>query len=777
MNITAKKTNPFETHSMLATRNALYIDQSSQQYVQIDASNIDFDITANTWGFSICILFKSINPFVSVILSRRTQGLPTGGGYYLVGEPISATQANLYFATNSTAVCQSKKYVVNVNQWYRFSAFVQTKGSVTTIYSKLNDRSTTQNQYGGQAAFSSLTANLDIGRNVPFVGGDTNFDGLISNLIFFNALVSDADLSLLHYSNVPPASVHDKIIAHYPLNQSYGGKVYDVVEQYNYAKALPLSAKHGDLKNYPISNPILQNTWQNFYESRAKNSNFLKLNGVDGYGEIPTLAGHNPSENFIFAVHLVPGEVLNPGEYRAIFSNRDNTVSTANFFQLYWDFSGPNNTTAIGQYTNALFNASFVSTYQIPKREAGRECITFIFVAYTYAGNYYRKIFIQSRNGLSVTEQNTAFAPGQFNYPWANFLFGNDRNVPGRFGVDGLAKAVMIENYNANLVPSNPDTIPDETILALLRMSRNDDYKRSPNILFDIDFSQVFQNVGAWYAKDTSGLNNDCKLFNFDPAVDMPANRDLVTGLPIPDKALRLVAANQHYLSVPNFNPSNEKGYTYIIGFALNANRNFSNEYLLAKRQNSNNIAKLLLGNGSKVLGWFNYHPPHTDIGTGNNSFLNYDMSKPLYYCCTELATDVKSYPFGFFQVNTETFPLGFDEVDNGALFIGSDDQEAFLGNGTVDGYLSFVGIWKGILSKRQILDVVNNTMGVKGDVQLMNNCQLYLMFDSIYNNGGTYQIRDWSPQNRDVILHNYSLAEITSGDPSCRLVNIDTLR
>ena len=39
------------------------------------------------------------------------------------------------------------------------------------------------------------------------------------------------------------------------------------------------------------------------------------------------------------------------------------------------------------------------------------------------------------------------------------------------------------------------------------------------------------------------------------------------------------------------------------------------------------------------------------------------------------------------------------------------------------------------------------------------------------------YKIKDWSPQNRSVVLNNYTLAEITPGDPLIKLVDIDSLR
>ncbi|HPM32886.1 MAG TPA: hypothetical protein PLJ60_21310, partial [Chryseolinea sp.] len=257
--------------------------------------------------------------------------------------------------------------------------------------------------------------------------------------------------------------------------------------------------------------------------------------------------------------------------------------------------------------------------------------------------------------------------------------------------------------------------------------------------------------------------------------------------------------------------------------------------------------------------------------------------------------------------VDNNGTPLGYDEID-GDLYIGSDDLVQQPG-AYFNGYISFVGIWKGDLTQPQIINIINNGLAGNANSNLMTDCQLYLNFEeiltspplldlpgitsgaianagtpiitygtdgdgdyiqfeysgyaptesiyftnlpgyitqveakytikykamspsifmivyttynssAIYTNGGNtiqtlvvinapsnptvsfqyqsaysvvgetiriysikveltnpYKIKDWSPQNREVVLNNYTLAEITPGDPLYRLVNIDLLR
>ncbi len=306
--------------------------------------------------------------------------------------------------------------------------------------------------------------------------------------------------------------------------------------------------------------------------------------------------------------------------------------------------------------------------------------------------------------------------------------------------------------------------------------------------------NKAFDCVGQYnYAKTTPLPAQHGDLVNFPQDALQPGGgesgltllswRNLFTeeevtnNFPSRDKALRLLRANSHYLSVSDFNPTKEKGYTYMIGFALDADRNFVSLYgsgggegFLSKRSNSYNPWKRIIGGeGGKIVS------ANFGIGVGND--LTGNLNKPQLVVFTEKTPDyLKCLPFGFKGNEYNSIStVGWDEIpDNLELRIGCQDAP---GNNSLNGYLFFVGIWKGVLSEYQIKQIVNNTMPGNMRDEWMIDCELYLTFDEIINDTGTFKIKDWSPQNRTVLLHNYSLAEITHFDPQHMLYNLDDLR
>jgi hypothetical protein len=88
---------------------------------------------------------------------------------------------------------------------------------------------------------------------------------------------------------------------------------------------------------------------------------------------------------------------------------------------------------------------------------------------------------------------------------------------------------------------------------------------------------------------------------------------------------------------------------------------------------------------------------------------------------------------------------------------------------------LILVAIWSRVLSQKEIVQAYNN-MSNGNFKTLRNQLELFLLFDEILVNGGNYTIHDYSPANRTVTLTNYSLAEVTKGNPNYKLIPINSL-
>lgn len=74
--------------------------------------------------------------------------------------------------------------------------------------------------------------------------------GSISHVMFFDRLTSlSEDEYIHHYGGIVPASAHQACTGHYVADRE-GLVIWDVVEQYNYAKATPLTAYHATLQNF-----------------------------------------------------------------------------------------------------------------------------------------------------------------------------------------------------------------------------------------------------------------------------------------------------------------------------------------------------------------------------------------------------------------------------------------------------------------------------------------------------------------------------------------------
>jgi hypothetical protein len=293
----------------------------------------------------------------------------------------------------------------------------------------------------------------------------------------------------------------------------------------------------------------------------------------------------------------------------------------------------------------------------------------------------------------------------------------------------------------------------------------SDEYKTIPNLEFDINFGDVFLNMGNYYARDSTTNNRHAQLFNWSTAAT--PTRYESKGKPERSKALRLTNTSNQYVSIPSFTPTAEKGYTQIIGFCLDSDRPFlaGFEGLFGKPTGAK--TKRLYGDASA------YTINLLDVRTHQWNFKK--MNRPNFVVWTDsLKPSSTRYHNGFSpSENVGGGSIaGYNELA-GDLLIGKDPN----GGDELNGYLFFTGIWKGVLTQSQIIDIIDNGLSGNAAPSLMSDCQLYLNFEEIINDAGTYKIKDWSPQNRTVILNNYTINEITPGDPAYKLFDLDSLR
>jgi len=728
---------PFENRELVATKNTVKVTAANSQYVKI--------LLDARWDFpgdlTLSFLYKH-------------NGVPTGNQIVFLTDDTKASY--MYFITRSispnTPLIQirtttSNFFNINSDDLSIDVTKATTRITITRIsnvfYCYFNTRLVQFATAGGNVNFS-LSEYIALGGGF---GTSAKMDGWVGNLIALNGKgMSHDELKDFHHTNIIPVTCHPFVIGHYPLNHDSGAVAYDVTPQYNYSKSTPLNAIHGNLINYNAAdigttNKIIENAWHNLYESGNKGNLFLKGNDSNMYAEIPgySYALGSPAT---WSLYVEVAQRKTAAGYETAFCGGN--LSNAQFAIF---LVGPDNVTIFYQ------SVSIVSV--VPKLNDGI-LIHKIWLVYN------------SPNVTCYIDNNplltNSVGVGNIGFDFFRFFRQNSSNE--LYSSEGVGRSVFLNKvFNAHERYAIENNLPE--------------YRNFTGLQFDLDFGNIFLSGSDYFVKDNSANNRDAQLFNFVPASNPPILLEHSTGIPPVAYALKFNGTNQ-YLSVASFNPTKEKGYTYIIGFCLNSNRNFGNEYLLAKRENTNARAKLLYSNGAnKLMGFLHYIPPHFLDGIGNNNFVNYDTSKPLLYCSVnEMSAQAKSLPFGFFQANTNdiTPGLGWDEVDSGALFIGSDDIN-WSATGYLNGFIFFVGIWKGILKQHQIIDLMNNSLCKNPTPELMQDCELFLNFDSIINTSGTYTVKDHSPLNRTVVLNNYSADEINPAHANYRLIDLNTLR
>jgi len=734
--------NPYTKRSLTATKNMLKFEVAHSQYIQADNPNVRWAGGTDGFGASVVFQLDTIeNPVQALFICRQTG---TFFGFYFVVEYIDADTGSLYFAvTSSVSTYTSQTYLVEKGRLYRFSIAYELPGPQngfnTAILSKLNGQKAKRELFAITDIGSIPTPGyLYIGRNAE-AGIETGVNGFINSVVFFNDFITEDDLEFLHLNNVPSEQFGAKVSAFYSLNQNTGNIAYDSVAQYNGIKITALTPAHGTMHNFNVDDngtniSLASKAWCNLYTKDRVGQHYLKMYATTKYATVPSLDNYTSTSNWALAISVTKPRDISALD--SIFSNQIYDHDSSKLVVLAFYNTGPYLWNG-GGTTNPGGVTSTTETFDKP----------YTIVVY--------------RNGSTtyLVFEGIEYPVGSTVSDWDHFIFGRDRDVHN--SNCGVSKAVF---YDGPLTANQ--------LLQLRVIHESDEYKKLPGLVFDIDFDDLYTDGTDYFATDKSGNGNDAKLFGFSINESEVINIERQTALPSMKKALRFTASDQNYLQVSSFAPTDEKGYTYIIGFCLESNRNFSNEYFLSKRKPDNANAKILYTGSSRVVGFLNYKPPISDAGICNNDFSNYDTSKPLFFVGKEFATNSKGMPFGFFEADIAKNAFGWDDVEGTDLFIGADDQ-IYGGSGFLNGYIFHVSIYKGILSDKQIFDLVNNGLG-ENPTKMLSGCELYLNFEGVTSAG---LIKDWSPQNRTVTPMNFSSADLDPTDPAYKFISLDSLR
>ena len=530
----------------------------------------------------------------------------------------------------------------------------------------------------------------------------------------------------------------------YPLvllsGVSNGAAIGDTYRVYAVENTPLLAPIHGALTNYSsdavgTTNELLQSAWHNLYEGKKKGKFILKGNGSNMYAQIPGYVNVNPATWSLYVEFTQSTDNVS-SDFDTVFCGGDSMNA---YFSLH--AQGVNN-------VRAYYNATEVSNTGIGSTTPGQIHIRrFWFI---YNGTNLRTIV----NGLPQT--NTAVVNNVFTF----FRFFRQHPANELYSDQGIYRAVFFDR-----------AIVDREINAVEKGLP--EYKNFSNKQFDLDFGDVFLSGSDYFIRDQSANNRHAQLFNYNPTTNAPVLIEQDTKLPPVRKALKLNGTNQ-YLSVTGFNPTKEKGYTYLFG-----SRTVDGDFTGV----SCTFISKFPGATFKVIRGQQDNPQVSYFDSnGGSMFIStmkaITLERLNVICITERSdlirvgyiNGVKS--FGINAIGSSL--LGWDEVA-ADLLIGAINAGGF--QQFFNGEMFLVGIWKGILKQIEILNILNNTYGANPTPELMADCQLYLNFDAIINDAGTYKIKDWSPQNRTVVMNNYSADEINPGHANYRLIDLDTLR
>ena len=250
------------------------------------------------------------------------------------------------------------------------------------------------------------------------------------------------------------------------------------------------------------------------------------------------------------------------------------------------------------------------------------------------------------------------------------------------------------------------------------------------------------------------------------------------SGLPPLRNALRFDASQNQFLSVPNFLPTSDDGYTIVCTCKLDTALPSSTMHFWNKQ--SNRTTGFVNPDGS--VNMFHSNASGGPGFTTANTKVDYTNINQFVFTVKENPNSLGN-PSKSIWVNDRLVApsgatggmVGFNELTGNftiGYYTASGTQRYF------DGYLS-VWVAKGIATRSQIAELWNNSLLSNPKTSWKNlDWQLIPDFNSINDDGaGNYTLTDSSPQNHTINLSGFTAANLDPQDPAYALTEINSLR
>jgi hypothetical protein len=281
------------------------------------------------------------------------------------------------------------------------------------------------------------------------------------------------------------------------------------------------------------------------------------------------------------------------------------------------------------------------------------------------------------------------------------------------------------------------------------------------NIVEHVDFTKLKADGSLLTEVKNDTLNyrlRTCEIGVSSVYTNEPRNDSHVideSTMPPREYALYLDGTNSNVLKIPaasDFRPSNENGYTWIIGINTTTNRPFVNEGLFRHDGSSQAYIRLNTNSGDQIV----------YFGAANNPGDEWSHNKPTMISIADPGTTIPlSYVNGFNWAGHNSH-IDFASLPQSDFYIGRRSAT----NDQFEGYMFYFALVKGVLTQKELLELSNNTLIKNPSIAIQNKYELELFvdFNNPYEDTGVLYFPDLSPNNYDVIAEGWdNLNDLTN--------------
>lgn len=639
-------------------------------------------------------------------------------------------------------------YVYSTDCLYHFALTVSQVHDIRTYTMYINGMqaavSYTYQPFTASAVVSNTSDKLGWGE---YNSQSYGHNGTLAHACICNKILTQQEIAYHAATAKLLTSAHESVQAYLPLTQPNGKIAYNAVEQYNYAKTTNITAVHSNLINYSddeagdvfcSSNKV----WKEFYLPKGiYQANAYRMFNPSNADNAPSAPDSTDMQfgtgDFEYEIKLkfASFQASTTAEYLHLFDKvvdgSDRQLFTYHMakFKLYMA-KGSTKVVATQAYVNELCEIGKVHTIRFKKLT-------------TNPANW--KILIDGKEVAVLLENNGTFTDDILsNTAPAKFLYGSSVT-------EFLVHEMKL--WKAGVL--------------MARWSWNN---RAGSKVFDL-VGQNHISIPSYYYTSHGSRHWIEKKSEKCPVAN----------------ALRFNKAQSQYLTVPNFVPTGENGYTMIAGFALESSRNFDSawhDHFLSKRKSVSGDYRYIGYAGLYSTDAKNVIYLRDAVGAAPYEIKNRLKALNLLIS-TWKRIDSTSYLWELYlngelvhsaiRTNMDFYTTTFDQLP-GDLAIGADI--GFIGTRHLDGYLFYTAIAKGIITAEQVAELNNNTLYLQPNKDWTNlDWQLLVNFNRIINTSGVYTLEDLSGKGHTITLRNFTSNNVTPGDAAYSLTPLNNLR